>query len=276
MARRLLTILCIVTCTNALAKGTVENPPAGVTVSGIGLISGWACGASKVSAAIDGGTPIAVPAGSARADTAGECVRGDNGFGLLFNFNTLTPGSHTLSVSADGEALPPVRFEVVTLGAEFIGGVAANTWLVNFPATGKRTRLDWQTSTQNFAITAQDGDVPGLGGAYTGAITVGQSDCVFVASLPVSMAAQMNGGTLQWNMTLGAGESCRFTGTPQAVPATGAYVFADGQFSCSDGKTGVWSTPGLFVTGAGMVGGFNYQYSDGCYVYGNLGAARAP
>src|SRR5438105_4739057 len=122
--------------------GTLENP-APPAASGIGLISGWVCQASTVQAVIDGGAPITIPYGGPRADTASVCGGINTGFGLLFNFNTLGDGNHSVSVLADGQSIGTSQVNVATLGSEFLRGAGANTYLYNFPAQGKRTSILW-------------------------------------------------------------------------------------------------------------------------------------
>jgi hypothetical protein len=94
-------------CSQALAIiGYVENPQPNTTQSGITLISGWTCAPASVTASIDGGPLIVVPFGGERVDTVGICGNQvNNGFGLLYNYNRLTPGPHTIRVFVNGVQL---------------------------------------------------------------------------------------------------------------------------------------------------------------------------
>ena len=95
--------------------GFLENPGDGSSRSGVGIISGWVCEADEVMITIitaAGDTIIQEAAyGTERTDTAytpaGEEICGDtdNGFGLLFNWNALKDGTHTIIADVDGQEL---------------------------------------------------------------------------------------------------------------------------------------------------------------------------
>ena len=77
--------------------------------------------------------------GTERVDTAytpaGEelCGDTDNGFGLLFNWNTLKDGTHTVIVDVDGQELDRATVTVTTLDGEFPEGLSgAMSWRI-FP-----------------------------------------------------------------------------------------------------------------------------------------------
>ncbi len=96
--------------------------------------------------------------GTARADTAataaGEALCGDtdNGFGLLFNWNLLGDGVHTVRALADGAEFGRATFTVTTLGEEFMQGIAEETVVEDFPSPGEEVRLIWQQANQNFVL----------------------------------------------------------------------------------------------------------------------------
>ena len=103
----------------AWAAVTLENPAPGALKSGVGLISGWVCDADELEVSFDGGARLFVPYGSDRIDTAGVCGDADNGFGLLFNYNELGDGPHTVTLYVDGIiGRNPGLFNVQTLGDE--------------------------------------------------------------------------------------------------------------------------------------------------------------
>ena len=137
----------------------LENPYPGAHVSGIGLVSGWTCRAGVVEVSFDGGPrDNLVPSGGSRADTQPVCGRSDTGFGLLFNYNLLGSGNHTVELFIDGVRVgSPVPFTVTVPAGEFIRDVSRTVDVTDFPASGKTTRLEWQQSTQNFAITGVGG-----------------------------------------------------------------------------------------------------------------------
>lgn len=150
----------------------IEDPRPGVTYSGIGLIRGWVCDAKKVVVEIEGGSPIvpvsvrdpqATPAptvfraeaahGTIREDTIGVCSDIDNGYGLLFNWNRLGDGEHTLRVYADGVELGASTFTVQTLLEEYLTGVSGRFVLEDFPFEAETVLVEWVESLQNFMIT---------------------------------------------------------------------------------------------------------------------------
>lgn len=80
-----------------------------------------------------------------------------NGFGLLFNWNLLGDGAHTVRVLADGVEFATVRVTVTTLGHEFLQGVSGTFTVPNFPEAGTDVVLRWQETRQNFVITEVSG-----------------------------------------------------------------------------------------------------------------------
>ena len=133
--------------------GTLENPGPGSFQSGIGVLSGWVCDADRVEIVLDSLPSQVAAYGTERLDTAGVCGDTDNGFGLLFNWNRLTDGAHTVRAFADGVEFGRATFTVTTLGQEFLVGVRGETVVTDFPRTGQDVRLMWQESMQNFVIT---------------------------------------------------------------------------------------------------------------------------
>ena len=134
----------------------LENPQPASFQSGIGLISGWAC-AGPIAVSVDGAAPIAVPQGSPRGDTLGECgtLSGAAGFGLLTNFNLLGSGTHSAQLFLNGTPLGnPLSFTVTRPAGEFLRGASKETVVNDFPVPGKSTTLIWQEAQQNFAIKA--------------------------------------------------------------------------------------------------------------------------
>ncbi len=140
--------------------GGLENPQRGSFQSGIGVISGWVCQASRVDIVIDGLGTLQAAYGTSRNDTQQACGDdGNNGFGLLFNWNLLGNGTHTVRALADGTEFANATFTVSTLGSEFLQGASGQSTLANFPAARKQVTIQWQESTQNFVITAE-ADLP--------------------------------------------------------------------------------------------------------------------
>ena len=137
------------------AQQMLENPQPDSFQSGIGVISGWACEATQIEIAFDGGAPTTAAYGTSRGDTQSVCGDTDNGFGLTFNWNLLDDGEHTVRALADGVEFATVTVTVTTLGAAFLEGKDAHVFVNDFPEKGTAVQLKWQEAQQNFVITHQ-------------------------------------------------------------------------------------------------------------------------
>ena len=138
--------------------GYLENPSGASFQSGLGVISGWVCEAETVILAVttEAGLTYELETayGTGRADAAARCGgKEEIGFGLLFNWNLLGAGVHTLRAVADGEEFGRAAVRVTTLGREYLTGVRGRARVVDFPAEGQTVRLEWQQAAQNFVIT---------------------------------------------------------------------------------------------------------------------------
>ena len=137
----------------------LENPRPGSFQSGIGVISGWVCEAEEITIEFENGVTGEVSStmasyGTSRPDTAEVCEDdGNNGFGLLHNWNRLGAGTHTVRALADGVEFAQSTFTVSTLGGEFVTGLGGEFSLTDFPSTGQVTSIEWEESLQNFVIT---------------------------------------------------------------------------------------------------------------------------
>ena len=142
----------------------LENPPPGSAQSGVGVISGWVCDAERIEIVFNPGTDneetFQAGYGTSREDTEGECNDIDNGFGLLFNWNRLGAGQHTVSARADGVEFGSATVTVSTFGEEFLRNVGKHARLENFPNTGTDLIVAWQQSLQNFTIARLDNLAP--------------------------------------------------------------------------------------------------------------------
>ena len=140
-------------------QARLENPAPGSFQSGLGVISGWVCEADTVEIVFepegtDDTLPFEAGSGTERADTADRCGDSDNGFGLLFNWNLLGEGHHTVRAYADGEEFAHSTVTVTTLGEEFAEGLRRTHTIADFPAAGQTTTVEWREGQQNFVITA--------------------------------------------------------------------------------------------------------------------------
>lgn len=154
------------------AQATLENPQAGSFQSGIGFVSGWVCEAHRVEIIFEEyrtDTANAVPAayvipaayGTPRNDTREPCQDdGNNGFGLLMNWNLLGDGEHRVRALADGVEFADVTVTVTTFGVESLQDAAGEFVLSDFPEVGTDVVVRWQEAQQNFVIiqvTGPDG-----------------------------------------------------------------------------------------------------------------------
>ena len=144
--------------------GFLENPGPNSFQSGIGVISGWVCEADAVEIEIEpeSGAVLRETAayGTERADTATRrkdgtviCGDTDNGFGLLFNWNRLGDGEHTVVALVDGVELGRATVTVTTLDEEFLRDVAGECLVADFPLPGETVTVEWQETQQNFVMT---------------------------------------------------------------------------------------------------------------------------
>ena len=154
-------LLSIVSVRPVWARASLENPQPNSAQSGIGLISGWACEASRIEIIFNETDTQQAGYGTRRTDTQGVCGDTNNGFGLLFNWNRLGDGTHTVRALADGVEFGSATFTVTTLGKEVLPGANAAVTVSDFPTAGSDIVLRWQESQQNFVITAGS---PGSGG----------------------------------------------------------------------------------------------------------------
>ena len=133
--------------------GYLENPGPNAFQSGIGVLSGWVCEADTVELEIGTVGRQVAAYGTERLDTEAVCGDVDNGFGLLFNWNRLGDGEHTVVAYVDGEELGRATVRVTTLGVEFLRGAEGECRVEDFPMLGEAVTLEWQQNQQNFVIT---------------------------------------------------------------------------------------------------------------------------
>lgn len=158
-------LLSVVIVPHVYAQQTLENPQPGSFQSGIGVISGWTCNANTIEISFNGGPRLSAATGTIREDTQGVCGDTDNGFGLLYNWNRLGDGVHTVTAYADGVEFASMRVTVTTLGEEFLRGASGTFPLTDFPTPGETRTLRWQQAQQNFVITAGRPQGGGTSGA---------------------------------------------------------------------------------------------------------------
>ena len=133
--------------------GFLENPGHNSFQSGVRVLSGWVCDADTVELAIGTAGRQVAAYGTERLDTQAVCGDTDNGFGLLFNWNLLGEGEHTVVAFVDDVELGRATVQVTTLGHEFLRGAEGECVVEDFPRLGQSVLLEWQQTSQNFVIT---------------------------------------------------------------------------------------------------------------------------
>ena len=149
--------------TDFVSPVILENPRSASFQSGVGVISGWACHAHEIVIELDG-MPLKAGYGTTREDTRSVCGDTNNGFSLLWNWNNLGAGTHTVRALLDGVEFANTTVRVTTFGEDpFPRGWSGTFDLPNFPTSGETTVVRWEEALQNFVIT--DGH-PNTGGGY--------------------------------------------------------------------------------------------------------------
>ena len=148
--------------TDFVSPVTLGNPQPHSFQSGVGVISGWACHAQEIVIELNG-VPYRAGYGTTRPDTQERCGDTDNGFSLLWNWNNLGAGTHTVRALIDGVEFANTTVRVTTFGEAFLRGASGTFNLPNFPTSGDTTGVQWEEALQNFVIT--DGS-PAAGGGY--------------------------------------------------------------------------------------------------------------
>ena len=137
---------------HAHAQATLESPQPGSFHSGSGVISGWACDADQIDIIFNDTTTFQAAYGTSRADTATVCGDSDNGFGLLFNWNLLGNGVHTVRALADGVEFGSATVTITSFGVEVLMGANGRFRARDWPEPGTNTILRWDEDLQNFVI----------------------------------------------------------------------------------------------------------------------------
>ena len=77
---------------------------------------------------------------------------------MLFNWNLLGDGVHTVVAEVDGTELgrAVVQVTLVEEDEPFVRGLVGECVVEDFPTEGQTVTLEWQQSQQNFVITGVD------------------------------------------------------------------------------------------------------------------------
>ena len=243
----------------------LENPQPGSFQSGVGVISGWVCDAEQIDIVFNPGTATEETwrAGyrTTREDTAytkeGEVICGDidNGFGLLFNWNRLGDGRHTVSARADGVEFGRATFTVTTFGEPFLRNVGKHARLKDFPNTGTDLIVAWQQSLQNFTIARLDN----LGPRIASIDAIGDSISKAVnAQEPCSLNDRE---TFNWATSITPGSAFCSDG--------GDRVYSQAErLECRQGAMIVNADPNSAESGAEMLKDFFAQAQESAALFG--------
>lgn len=139
-------------------RGYIENPTSESYQSGVGIISGFHCDASRVSIRLDGRDIGFSFVGTERADTASLCGKVSTGFSFLINYNSLEPGFHTIELLDDLGVFAVSTFSTTRSGGtEFLKGVEQKVFINRFPDKDSSVTLHWIESKQAFVVTGVSG-----------------------------------------------------------------------------------------------------------------------
>ena len=146
------TLTALLGASVALAQVTLEVPRADQTLTGVGLISGWACQADTITVQFDDHDPVRVLYGGERGDTVAVCGHANTGFVLLVNWNNLGAGMHTVTLTVNDTVVVNRSVKVVTYGQAFMAGREKRFFLRRWPTPDADTVIGWNESLQNFEI----------------------------------------------------------------------------------------------------------------------------
>ncbi|APV51951.1 hypothetical protein BWI17_21130 [Betaproteobacteria bacterium GR16-43] len=220
-------------------------------MSGIAVISGWHCTATRIEIEIDGGGRVLAGAGIDRLDTATVCGgRRNTGYSFLANWGVFNAGPHTLVAFADGVEFARANVTVVSLGAEFLTGKSAAVTVNDFPSIGRSTVLEWRESAQSFVVKEVRNDAPSLAGRWNGANLEVRSGCTAVQNngnhgTYAQYLITLDGGTIGIDEATVTGLTCTYMGPYQQ---NGTTRTASGFYRCNDGKQGNFTATSFLVT----------------------------
>ena len=137
---------------------TLEVPASDATMSGIGLISGWACLGgtleAEISDATGGVSTVALSHGTSRADTESVCGDRNNGFSATVNWSLFAAGPKTIRLLQNGAEVGAARaFSVLPFDREFISGASGMCSIGDFPTAGESATVEWDEPQQRFVVT---------------------------------------------------------------------------------------------------------------------------
>ncbi len=176
-------LLLVPSLAHTQLTSSLEIPGNGVTLSGIGVISGWKCEAEgDITIRLNAGESIPATYGLPRSDTRGVCGNdGNNGFFSYTNWGNLGDGEHTAVVYDNGVEFDRSTFRVVTTGKPFLEGASARVSVPDFPAPGKTTLFEWNQATQHLEMVSVRASDRSIVKFLTGPVAEGKSPGLIAA-----------------------------------------------------------------------------------------------
>jgi hypothetical protein len=254
----------------AHAAGVLGTPVDGSTVSGVSVISGYHCTSTDIEVFIDGNSIGKAGAGTTLPSTAGVCGHAETGYSLLYNYNNLTPGPHTVAAYADGQLIASHAINTLRSGGTaWLSGASQTLTVPNFPQAGKTATVEWVQSVQNFMVTSIGDnaaiDTSSLGGSYNQSYMdkfsgtcsttklTSTTFTVTTAGPDVSIAATFDGQPCIYNLVANAGD------------AVGGFDLTGYQSCDGGGSQSVSSTAtNLRIVGGKLSGAIVDDWGNGC------------
>ena len=228
-------VVLVPSLAHAQLTGVLEIPGNGVTLSGIGVISGWKCEAEgDITIRLNDGDPIPATYGLPRADTSGVCGNdGNNGFFSYTNWGNLGDGEHTVVVYDNDVEFDRSTFSVTTFGTTFLTDASGECRVPDFPMPGESTLFEWNQATQHLEAVA-------LNAACTEALTMESGE---TCSSSISLTTPLGDVSLGFTFSVENGQGCISGGTPVdgCYPASLPAVLAEVDISIMKNTDGSWT-----------------------------------
>lgn len=252
----------------AAGTGVLGTPVNGSKVSGVSVISGYHCTSSNIEVFIDGVSIGKAGAGTTLPSTSSVCGHAQTGYSLLYNYNNLNPGQHTVAAYADGDLI--ASHNITTLqsgGTAWLSGANHSMTLAGFPQAGKTATVEWVQSMQNFMVTQiADGtniNASSLAGSYNQTYIVkGSGSCsgTKLTSTIFNVNAADDDVTIQ--VTYGT-VPCTYNLSVVGGDATSGFDLT-GTYSCSGGFSGTTTVTNIRNVSGHLTGTIIDQSSNGC------------
>ena len=232
-------VVLVPSLAHAQLTGVLEIPGNGVTLSGIGVISGWKCEAEgDITIRLNDGDPIPATYGLPRADTSGVCGNdGNNGFFSYTNWGNLGDGEHTVVAYDNDVEFDRSTFSVTTFGTTFLTDASGECRVPDFPMPGESTLFEWNQATQHLEAVA-------LNAACTEALTMESGE---TCSSSISLTTPLGDVSLGFTFSVEDGQGCISGGTPVdgCYPASLPAALAEVGVSIMKNTDGSWTIDSL-------------------------------